>query len=194
MRVTSARSPHCALADRKRSVPSRLRLRPVPREKNATLSSHERAEGSHRHCSVARSVPASAVCESSGLRSVSVLFHRDRPCRNPGRASGSDSECGSASRSCRRSLGGARGRRGGKGATLSDKTARKELGLTQDEIVQAIRAGGLHCRLNSVYGNPFLRLLRKEVEALVKTKYGNHYLKDRQANTELARIGRELKR
>jgi len=31
-----------------------------------------------------------------------------------------------------------------KGATLSDKTARTEFGLTQDEIVQAIRAGKLH--------------------------------------------------
>jgi len=28
-----------------------------------------------------------------------------------------------------------------KGATLSDKTAREEFGLTQDEIVRAIRAG-----------------------------------------------------
>ncbi len=81
-----------------------------------------------------------------------------------------------------------------KGATLSDKTARKEFGLTQDEIVKSIRAGRLHYRLNSVYGNPFLRLLRKEVEALVKAKHGDDYLKNRQANTELARIGREVKR
>jgi len=81
----------------------------------------------------------------------------------------------------------------GKGATLSDKTARKEFGLTQDEIVQAIRAGKLQYRRNSIYGNPFLRLLRREVEALVKKKHGDHYLKARQAKTELARINRELK-
>ena len=31
-----------------------------------------------------------------------------------------------------------------KGATLSEKTARKESGLTEDQIVQAIRAGKLH--------------------------------------------------
>jgi len=80
-----------------------------------------------------------------------------------------------------------------KGATLSDKTARKEFGLTQDEIVQAIRAGKLQYRRNSIYGNPFLRLLRREVEALVKKKHGDHYLKARQAKTELARINRELK-
>jgi len=81
-----------------------------------------------------------------------------------------------------------------KGATLSDKTARKEFGLTDDEIVQAIRAGKLHCREASMHGNPWLRLLRREVEALVKTRHGDNYLKDRQAKTELARINRELKR
>ena len=80
------------------------------------------------------------------------------------------------------------------GATLSDKTARKEFGLTQDEIVQAIRAGTLHYREHSMYGNPWLRLLRREVEALVKKKHGDSYLKDQQARTELARINRELKR
>jgi len=35
-----------------------------------------------------------------------------------------------------------------KGATLSDKTARAEFGLTQDEIVEAIRAGTLHYHLD----------------------------------------------
>ena len=74
------------------------------------------------------------------------------------------------------------------------KTARKEFGLTQDEIVQAIRAGKLHYRLSSIFGNPFLRLLRYEVEMLVKRKHGTDYLKDQQAKTELARINRELKR
>ena len=81
-----------------------------------------------------------------------------------------------------------------KGATLSDKTARKEYGLTQDEIVQAIRAGKLQYRHNSIHGNPFLRLVRREVEALIKKKHGGNYLKDRQAKTELASIDRELKR
>jgi hypothetical protein len=81
-----------------------------------------------------------------------------------------------------------------KGATLSDKTACKEFGLTQDEIVRAIRAGKLEYRQNSVYGSPFLRLLRREVEALVQEKHGPDYLKARQAKTELASISRELHR
>ena len=75
-----------------------------------------------------------------------------------------------------------------KGATLSDKTARKEFGLTQAEIVQAIRAGKLHYRDGAIHGNPFLRLLRREVEALIKTNHGDDFLKERQAKTELARI------
>jgi len=81
-----------------------------------------------------------------------------------------------------------------KGATLSDKTARTELGLTQDEIVQAIRAGKLHYRHTSIFGNPVLRLLRREVEVLVKRTHGAAFLKDQRAKTELARINRELRR
>jgi hypothetical protein len=34
----------------------------------------------------------------------------------------------------------------------------------------------LQYRENSVYGSPFLRLIRQEVEALVNEKYGNDYL------------------
>jgi hypothetical protein len=81
-----------------------------------------------------------------------------------------------------------------KGASLSDKTAREEFGLTQDDIVQAIRTGTLHYREGSMYGNPWLRLLRREVEALVHQKQGDNYLKERQSKVELARIDRELKR
>lgn len=81
-----------------------------------------------------------------------------------------------------------------KGATLSDKTAREELGLTQDEIVRAIRAGQLQYRRASMHGNPYLRLLRREVECLVKARHGGEHLKEKQAKAELARVNRELRR
>ena len=58
-----------------------------------------------------------------------------------------------------------------KGATLSDKTARKEFGLTQDEIVAAIDAGQLQYRVGVIHGNPWLRLLRREVEDLMDSTY-----------------------
>jgi len=81
-----------------------------------------------------------------------------------------------------------------KGATLSDKSARKEFGLTQDEIIGAIQVGKLQYREGSMHGNPWLRLLRREVEALVKKEHGDDCLRDQQAKTELAGINRELKR
>jgi hypothetical protein len=80
-----------------------------------------------------------------------------------------------------------------KGATLSDKTAREEFGLTQDEIIAAIRAGKLQYRASSMHGNPWWRLLRREVEDLVRTRHGERHLQERQARTELARVNRELK-
>ena len=43
---------------------------------------------------------------------------------------------------------------GRKGATLSDKTARAEYGLTQDEIYAAIDAGKLQYRPAAMHGNP----------------------------------------
>ena len=82
---------------------------------------------------------------------------------------------------------------GRKGATLSDKTARSEYGLTQDEIYAAIDAGKLQYRPAAMHGNPWLRLLRREVEDLAKTLHGEPYLREQRARTELARINRELK-
>ena len=82
---------------------------------------------------------------------------------------------------------------GRRGATLSDKTARSEFGLTQDQIIAAIKAGQLQYRPASMHGNPWLRLLRREVEELVRSSQGEQYLRERQARTELARVNRELK-
>ena len=79
------------------------------------------------------------------------------------------------------------------GATLSDKTARAEFGLTQDEIIAAIRAGKLQYRRAAIHGDPWLRLLRREVEDLVSSRHGEGYLRERQARTELKQVNRELK-
>lgn len=82
---------------------------------------------------------------------------------------------------------------GRKGATLSDKTARAEFGLTQDEIIAAIRAGKLQYRPAAMHGNPWLRLLRREVEDLVSTLHGERYLREQQTRAELRQVSRELK-
>ena len=83
---------------------------------------------------------------------------------------------------------------GRKGATLSDKTARAEFGLTQDEIIAAIRAGKLQYRPAAMHGNPWLRLLRREVEALARARHGDRYVSEQQAGAELKRVNREIRR
>jgi len=80
-----------------------------------------------------------------------------------------------------------------KGATLSDKSARKEFKLTQEEILEGISDGKLHYRVNYVYGNPWFRLLRIEVEILVEEKHGSKYLQENKFKTELKHINKELK-
>ena len=80
-----------------------------------------------------------------------------------------------------------------KNATLSHKTAEKEFGLTFDEIVEAINAGKLQYREANIYGAPFLRLIRSEVEALVSEKHGADYLQQKQAKKELAEVTKTLK-
>ena len=81
-----------------------------------------------------------------------------------------------------------------KGATLSDKSARQEFGLTQQEIIAAIRAGKLQYREGSMHGNPWLRLLRHEVETLVKEKGGQDHLHKKKLQKELADLDKEARK
>jgi len=80
-----------------------------------------------------------------------------------------------------------------KGASLSHKSAYKEYGLTLDDIITAINQGKLQFIETSIYGNPFLRLLRHEIEELVVEKFGEEYLNEKKAKNELVKIKKELK-
>lgn len=81
-----------------------------------------------------------------------------------------------------------------KGATLSDKSARHEFGLTQQEIYQAMRAGKLHFQQNNMHGNPWFRLLRYEVEALVTEKAGQDHVHRKKLEKELADLNKEARK
>jgi predicted RNase H-like nuclease (RuvC/YqgF family) len=83
---------------------------------------------------------------------------------------------------------------GRKGATLGEKSARKEFGLTEDEIAAAIDAGQLQYRVGVIHGNPWLRLLRREVEELMKSTHNDQDHRRRRARAELAGIDRDLKK
>ncbi len=81
-----------------------------------------------------------------------------------------------------------------KGAMLSDKSARQEFGLTQQEIIAAIRAGKLQYREGSMHGNPWLRPLRQEDEALVREKGGQDHLHKKKLRKELADLDKEARK
>jgi hypothetical protein len=51
-----------------------------------------------------------------------------------------------------------------KGATLSDVTAKAEYGVSRAFIVKGIQTGTLEHRQGSVWGNPYLRVLRRQLE------------------------------
>src|SRR4051794_8087364 len=81
-----------------------------------------------------------------------------------------------------------------KGATLRDKSARQEFGLTQEEIIAAIRAGKLQFRESNMHGNPWYRLLRHEVESLVRDKRGLGHLHKKKLQNELADLNKEARK
>ncbi len=76
--------------------------------------------------------------------------------------------------------------------TMSDKSAREEFGLTQDEIIQGIRTGKLQYKKNNMHGNPYLKLIRSEVENFVTKKYGKNHLKKKIIEKELTNIKKEI--
>ena len=80
-----------------------------------------------------------------------------------------------------------------KGATLSDKTAQKEFGITEDEIIEGINSETLQYKKNYIHGNPYLRLLRDELEVLISKKFGNDYLKNQKLKNELSKINQEIR-
>ena len=79
-----------------------------------------------------------------------------------------------------------------KGAVLSDKTAHKEYGVTHDFIVTGIQTGKLEYREGAVWGNPYLRVLRSQLELYIAEQLGSEYLSSKKARTELRVITAEI--
>ena len=79
-----------------------------------------------------------------------------------------------------------------KGATLSDVTAKKEYGVSQDFIVKGIRAGKLEYREGAIWGNPYLRVLRSQLEQYIGEQLGADRLSSGKNQTELRKIKKEI--
>ena len=79
-----------------------------------------------------------------------------------------------------------------KGAVLSDVTAEKEYGVTREFVVAGINAGKLEYRDGSVWGNPYLRVLRSQLEPYIAGELGPEYLSSAKSKTELRAIVSEI--
>jgi len=79
-----------------------------------------------------------------------------------------------------------------KGATLSDVTAKKEYGVSREFIVKGIRSGHLEYREGAIWGNPYLRVLRSQLEKYIVKELGRDYLTRLKNQTELRAIKKEM--
>ena len=79
-----------------------------------------------------------------------------------------------------------------KGATLSDVTANKEYGVSRDFIVKGIRAGKLEYREGAIWGNPYLRILRSQLEQYITQELGSDRLSRSKNQTDLRKIKKEM--
>ncbi len=79
-----------------------------------------------------------------------------------------------------------------KGATLSDVTAKKEYGVSQDFIIKGIRAGKLEYRQGAIWGNPYIRVLRRQIEEYIAETLGEDRLSNGKNQTELRKIKKEM--
>lgn len=79
-----------------------------------------------------------------------------------------------------------------KGAVLSDKTAQKEYGVSRDLIVKGIQTGKLEYREGAVWGNPYLRVLRSQLETYIAEQLGSENLASKKAKTELRAVSKEI--
>lgn len=79
-----------------------------------------------------------------------------------------------------------------KGATLSEATAQQEYGISRELIVAGIEAGRLEYRDGAVWGNPYLRLLRSQLEGYVAAELGAGYLANVKNQAELRVVKKEI--
>jgi hypothetical protein len=63
-----------------------------------------------------------------------------------------------------------------KGATLSDVTAKAEYGVDRGFILKGIETGRLEYRDGSIWGNPYLRVLRSQLEKYIVDEFGTEHL------------------
>jgi len=80
-----------------------------------------------------------------------------------------------------------------KGGSLSHVTAKKEYGVEWDFIVKGIQAGKFEYKENSMHGNPYVRILRSQLEQYILEELGADYLSEKKNAIEILKIDKEIK-
>ena len=78
------------------------------------------------------------------------------------------------------------------GETLSHNNACKTYGLTEKQIIDSIKQGKLQYKQNYAHGNPYFRLLRREVESLAQELLGAKVVSEQAVKHQLATINKEI--
>ena len=78
------------------------------------------------------------------------------------------------------------------GASLSDVTAKKEYGVERNFILKGIQDGKLEYQEGTIWGNPYLKLLRRQLEHYIDEELGTTFLLNAKKQTELAKIKKEI--
>ena len=71
-------------------------------------------------------------------------------------------------------------------------TAKAEYGVDRDFIIKGIETGKLEYRDGAIWGNPYIRILRSQIENYIAKELGQDYLLSVKAQTELRRIRKEI--
>ena len=79
-----------------------------------------------------------------------------------------------------------------KGATLSDVAAEAEYGVTRAFIIKGIQTARLEYRDGAIWGNPYLRLVRSQLEKYIGEELGEAYLVKVKNQAELRRVKKEI--
>lgn len=78
------------------------------------------------------------------------------------------------------------------GETLSHKNACKEFGLEEGEIMEAMKIGKLQYKVNYAHGNPYYKLLRKEVMTLALELRGINFVEIQEIDHKIKTVTREI--
>ena len=79
-----------------------------------------------------------------------------------------------------------------KGATLSEVTAQSEYDVSSEFIIRGIRTGKLEYRDGAIWGNPYLRVLRSQLEAYIAEEMGTEFLQMTKNQAELSSVKKEI--